>query len=124
MAKVTQVASLSRNGMSDWLVQRVSAVILAVYTVVIVGVVAINPDISFAEWQSLFAATWMQVFTLMALLATCAHAWIGMWTIGTDYLRTRTMGEGADSKRFIYQMCCAVILLAYLIWGIKILWGS
>jgi len=121
---VTQVTSLSRNGMSDWVVQRVTAVILSVYTVVLVGFVALNPDLQFQAWRDLFSSTWMQVLTLLALLSTCAHAWIGMWTIGTDYLRPHLQGEGANSLRFVYQIGCAVILVIYLIWGIKILWGS
>ena len=124
MSMVTQVASLSRNGMADWLVQRVTAVILAAYTVVLVGVVALNPDLGYEGWRGLFSTTWMQVFTLLALISTCAHAWIGMWTIGTDYLREHTMGEGANTIRLIYQMGCAIILVVYLIWGIKILWGN
>ena len=39
----------------------------------------------------------------LAIVATCVHAWIGMWTIGTDYLRGRTMGPKGDSLRSIYQ---------------------
>ena len=121
---VTQVTSLGRNGMADWLVQRVTAVILAAYTVVLVGYVAFQGDMSYEAWKGLFNTTWMQVFTLVALLSTCAHGWIGMWTIGTDYIRTHTMGEGANSTRLIYQIGSALILVVYLVWGIKILWGN
>ena len=92
---VTQVTSFSRNGLSDFIVQRVTAYILAAYTVFLVGYLLIQGDISYADWQSLFAQTWMQIFTLLALLSTCAHAWIGMWTIGTDYIREHYFGSGA-----------------------------
>ena len=64
---VTQVTSFSRNGLSDFIVQRVTAYILAAYTVFLVGYLLIQGDISYADWQSLFAQTWMQIFTLLAL---------------------------------------------------------
>ena len=121
---VTQVTSFSRNGLSDWVVQRVTAVILAVYTVVIVGFLATNSDVTYAQWKGLFDQTWMQLFTLLALFSTCAHAWIGMWTIGTDYIREHYFGGGADVFRFVYQVFCIITLAIYLLWGVKILWGG
>jgi len=121
---VTQVTSFSRNGLSDWIVQRVTAIILALYTVVMVGYVAFNGDMSYEQWRGLFDTTWMQVFTLLAVLSICAHAWIGMWTIGTDYIREHYFGEGADVIRLFYQIFCIVTLVIFLIWCVKILWGN
>lgn len=119
---VSQVTSLSRNGVADWLVQRVSAYILAAYTVFIVGYMLImSPD--YAAWSGLFGQTWVRIASLIALLATCAHAWIGMWTIGTDYIREHYFGGGADGIRLIYQVVVVLALLSYLIWGVQILWG-
>ncbi len=119
---VSQVTSLTGNGVADWVVQRVSAYVLALYTVVIVGILLIGQP-GFEGWQALFDQTWMQVFTLLALLSTCAHAWIGMWTIGTDYIREHYFGSGADGIRLVYQVAVVLVLLVYLIWGIQILWG-
>lgn len=120
----TQVTSFSRNGVSDWLVQRITAVIVAVYSVVLVSYLLFQPEVTYQQWSELFSHTWMQVFTLITLLATCAHAWIGMWTLGTDYLRVHTIGDSADTLRFIYQLVCILVLVVYLFWGISILWGS
>ena len=121
---VTQVTSLSRSGVSDWLIQRVSAIVVALYTVVLLGWILLAGEVTYASWRELFSSTWMQVFTLITLLATCGHAWVGMWTIGSDYLRSRTLGQGADVLRYAYQITCVLILLVYLVWGVKILWGS
>ena len=120
---VTQVTSFSRNGLSDWVIQRVSAVILAAYTVVVVGYLLLG-EIGYTEWSALFDQTWMQIFTLLAILSTVAHAWIGMWTIGTDYIREHYFGSGADGIRFVYQIMCIIALAVYLIWSIQILWGN
>jgi succinate dehydrogenase / fumarate reductase membrane anchor subunit len=121
---VTQVTSFSRNGLSDFIVQRVTAYILATYTVFLVGYLLISGDLNYADWQMLFSHTAMQIFTLLALVSTCAHAWIGMWTIGTDYIREHYFGASADSFRLIYQVICILAVASYLIWGVKILWGN
>jgi len=121
---VNQVTSLSRNGVSDWVIQRVSALVLATYTLWVFGFVVLNPGMDFATWSGLFNNTGMQVFTMLAVLSTAAHAWIGMWTIGSDYLREHTLGPRAATLRFIYQIGCVLIIAAYLIWGINILWGN
>lgn len=119
---VTQVTSLGRNGVSDWLIQRVSAVVLAVYTLVLLGYLVFQ-DVDYAAWKALFDQTWMQILTLLALISTCAHAWVGMWTVGTDYLREHTAGRRANSMRLIYDVVCALVLLGYLLWGVQILWS-
>lgn len=121
---VTSAASLSRNGVTDWIIQRVTAVILALYTLFICGYLLNNPELTHADWVHLFDQSWVRVFTLLALLATCAHAWIGMWTIGTDYIRAHYFGRAADACRFIYLIGCVLIILVYLLWGLQILWGT
>ena len=121
---VTQVTSMSRNGVSDWIIQRVSAVVLAVYTLFLVGFVLLNPGLEYLAWATLFSSTWMQIFTLLALVSTCAHAWIGMWTIGSDYLQEHLIGPHATGIRFLYQVGCILIIISYLLWGINILWGN
>ena len=63
---VTQATSLSRNGVSDWIIQRVTAYILAAYTVVLTGYVLIQEQLTYEVWRGLFDTTWMQIFTLLA----------------------------------------------------------
>ena len=121
---VTQITNMSRNGVSDWVIQRISALVLAAYTLCITAFVVLNPDISYVQWSAFFNNTGMQIFSMMALLSTCAHAWIGMWTIGSDYLQEHTLGGSATRLRFIYQIGCLLVILAYLLWGVNILWGG
>ena len=121
---VTQVTGMSRNGVSDWMVQRVSALILAAYTLCIFGFIVINPGLDYATWSEFFGRTSMQVFTMLALIATCVHAWIGMWTVGSDYLREHTLGPRATTLRTIFQIGCILIIAAYFFWGVEILWGN
>ncbi len=121
---VTQATSLSRNGVSDWIIQRVTAYILTSYTVVLTGYVLMQEQLTHEVWRGLFDTTWMQIYTLLAAGSIGLHAWVGMWTIGTDYIREHYFGEGASRLRFIYEVVCIVLIACYLIWTIKILWGS
>jgi len=118
---VTQVLALSGSGLSDFIVQRITAVILAIYTFCLVGFF-LSGNVSHASLVAFFVSTPMQFFSTLALLSTLAHAWIGMWTIGTDYLRPAHLGASATSIRFIYQMLCLLALFVYLLWGLRLIW--
>ena len=113
---VTTVTSFGRSGLSDWLVQRMSAVILAVYSVFMVGYLLVNPQLDFAQWHALFSMTSMRTFSLMALLSLGAHCWIGLWSISTDYLKPFTL-------RFVFQMVVGLLMFIYTVWGVQLLWG-
>ncbi len=120
---VTNVTNFSRSGLFDWMAQRVSAVILAAYFLFLLGYLVANPGLSFADWHGLFSQTWMRVFSLLALVALSAHAWVGMWTISTDYLTPMAFGKGATSLRFLFQAVCGIAMFAFFVWGVQILWG-
>lgn len=120
---VTSVTSLGRNGLYDWLVQRVSAVVLLVYFLFLAAYIGMSGDLSFAQWRGLFNQTWMRVFSLLALLSLCAHAWIGMWTISTDYLQRMALGAAATPVRLLFQFACLLVLVTYFAWCVQILWS-
>jgi len=120
---VTSVTSFGRSGLSDWLIQRVSAVIVLLYVLCHVAIILNRPDMDYISWRALFADTYMKIFSLITLVALCAHAWIGMWTVATDYLITRMLGARATFWRLLFLVICIAALLVYLIWGIMILWS-
>lgn len=121
---VTSVTSFGRTGVHDYVVQRVSAVVLLAYVVFLVGYILMADGLTYVEWRSLFAETWMRVFSLFALLALIAHAWIGMWTIGTDYLTTFALGSAATPVRLLYNFFCTVVFAIYFAWCVQILWSA
>lgn len=118
---VTAVTSLSRSGLSDWLVQRVTAVILLAFF----GFIACKliGGVNYAEWSALFDRTWMQVFALLAALSLAAHAWIGMWGVFTDYLTERMLGSTGNVMRIGLQLLTSVSLVVYVIWAVQIIWN-
>lgn len=127
---VTSVTNFGRSGLSDWLMQRVTGVILLAYTVVIAGVLLTSSP-EYSEWTALFSQTWMKTFTLAAVLSIASHAWIGLWSVSTDYLVKHVLtiklgpavGAQANLLRWAFQAASAVVLFTYVVWGIQILWG-
>ena len=121
MDMVRSVTSFGRSGLSDWLVQRVSGVILLAYFLWIGA--ALVGGAEYAEWRALFEGTGMRVFTLLAILSLAAHAWIGMWAVSTDYMTERLMGQKGNVLRVAFQIACSLVIFVYVIWGVQILWG-
>jgi|TARA_B110000285_G_C14639092_1_gene386779 succinate dehydrogenase / fumarate reductase membrane anchor subunit len=113
---VTTVTSFGRSGLYDWLFQRISAVVLASYSVFMVIYLLVNPQLDFAQWDALFGTTSVRIFSLMALLSLGAHCWIGLWSVSTDYLKPFVL-------RFVFQMVVGVLMFIYTVWGVQLLWG-
>ncbi|MEM6709416.1 MAG: succinate dehydrogenase, hydrophobic membrane anchor protein [Pseudomonadota bacterium] len=120
---VTSVTSLTRSGLSDFVVQRVSAAVLALYTIVVLGFFLATPVMSYDVFIGFFQSLSMRIFSTLAVLAFAAHGWIGMWTIGTDYLREAHVGGSATTLRFGFQMICLALIFVFVVWGLNVLWA-
>jgi len=119
---VTNVTSLTRSGLSDFVVQRVSAAVLALYTLCLLGWFATTAELSHAVLAEFFGRSSMKIFSTLAVLSTAAHAWIGMWTVGTDYIRPHYFGAHATSWRLLYQGGVLIVLFLYVAWGLQVFW--
>ncbi len=119
---VTQVLSLTRSGLADFVVQRVSAVILALYTLCLLGFFLSTQPLTHAALADFFWSMPMQLFSTLAILSTVAHAWIGLWTVGTDYIRPAHVGSLATVFRFVYQIVCLLALFVGLVWALRLIW--
>ena len=102
-------------GLRDWLAQRVTAVILVVYTVILLVSVLSLPALTYGNWAGLFASSWMKVATLLAMLSVIYHAWIGVRDIYMDYLKSTAL-------RLFLQVLTIVALIGYAAWAAIILW--
>ena len=102
-------------GLRDWLAQRVTAVVLLVYTLVLIGAVVLQPELDYGSWAGLFASVWMKVATLLALIALVWHAWVGVRDIYMDYIK-------ATGVRLFLQVATVLLLVGYAFWAVIILW--
>jgi succinate dehydrogenase / fumarate reductase membrane anchor subunit len=113
---VTQrVVTGAHYGLRDWLAQRITAVIMAVYSVIAVVVLIANENITYAVWRDLFAQGWMRVATLLFAASLAWHAWVGVRDILMDYIKP-------DGLRLGLQVGALLTIAAYIGWTVQILW--
>jgi succinate dehydrogenase / fumarate reductase membrane anchor subunit len=120
---VTSITNYGRSGAADWLMQRVSAVILLAYFLCVGAFIVTADGLTYEAWSSYMDSRPMRIFSLLAVISLAAHAWIGMWSVSTDYLTTRMAGAHGNQMRWIFQAACAVLIFVYFVWTIEILWG-
>ena len=121
---IKSATGLTGSGSRDWIIQRISAVILAVYSVVLLGFFLTHGNVTFYEWSAFMTSLPMRLFSLITILALAGHAWVGMWTVFTDYITTSQMGSSARGMRLVLQSLMIIAILVFLFWGIMIFWGS
>ena len=113
---VDSITSFSRGGLRDWLLQRVSAVIIAAYVSTVISFFFMHSPMTAETWQGFFAHQPVKIATFLALFSIVIHAWIGMWTVYTDYIKCGCI-------RLFFQVFTIFALLGLLVWGAVILWG-
>ena len=113
---VDRVVVGAHYGLRDWLLQRVTAVIMAVYTVLMAGCLLLNDPAGYEGWKQLFAGQTVKTFSLLFLLSLFYHAWIGVRDIVMDYVKPA-------SVRLVIHILVILALLLYIIWSVQILWG-
>jgi succinate dehydrogenase / fumarate reductase, membrane anchor subunit len=109
--------SFGKNGLQDWVVQRITAIFLALYIFFFIGFFILNPNPSYSEWHLLFSSFWMKTTTSIVIISIIVHAWIGIWTVITDYIHI-------ISLRLIVQILFILGLLGCLFFAFNILWRS
>jgi succinate dehydrogenase / fumarate reductase, membrane anchor subunit len=102
-------------GLRDWLAQRVTATIMAVYTVILLVWFFTAHDFSYDGWAAIFSVQWMKLATFVTLLSLFYHAWVGVRDIWMDYVKP----VGA---RLTLQVLTIVWLLGCAGYAAQILW--
>jgi succinate dehydrogenase / fumarate reductase, membrane anchor subunit len=113
---VKSVLGVNHQGLRDWIIQRISALIMGVYSISLLVYLVLHPGLLFPEWHGLFRPIWMKIATILFLLSLIFHTWIGMWTIFTDYVKHFV-------TRCILNIFVLMTLAACLLWGVMMLWS-
>jgi succinate dehydrogenase / fumarate reductase, membrane anchor subunit len=103
-------------GVRDWLAQRVTAVLLAIFTfVVLAALVFTRGPIGYDLWAGIFASQWMKVLTFSTILGLLWHVWVGMRDVLMDYIKPVGI-------RLALQVFVIVWLVGCAGWAIQVLW--
>jgi succinate dehydrogenase / fumarate reductase membrane anchor subunit len=112
---VNRIVVGAHYGLRGWLTQRISAVVMAVYTLVMLAaLVAVRPQ-GYAGWKAFMSQGWLRIGTLLFFFGLVLHAWVGMRDILMDYVKPTGIRLGL-------QVVVIVILAAYAAWAAQILW--
>ncbi|MFN0185027.1 MAG: succinate dehydrogenase, hydrophobic membrane anchor protein [Aquabacterium sp.] len=102
-------------GLRDWLSQRVTAVLMALYTLVLLAQLLVGGPLGYDRWAAIFSAQWMKLATLVVVLALAWHAWVGVRDIWMDYVKPVGL-------RLVLQVATIVWLLGCAGWAVQVLW--
>lgn len=104
-------------GLRDWLSQRVTAVVITLYTILVLGIVLWNGGVDYATWKTVFAGTAFRVVTFLFMASLLWHAWVGVRNILMDYAKPAAV-------RLVLEIVVICVLVAYVGWTVAVLWGS
>jgi succinate dehydrogenase / fumarate reductase membrane anchor subunit len=103
-------------GLRDWLVQRATASLMVLFTVILLAqVLFTSGPITYEVWAGIFAAQWMKALTFVVFISLAWHAWVGMRDIWMDYVKP-------VGVRLALHVATIVWLMACLGWAIQALW--
>lgn len=105
----------SHGGLFDWIVQRCTAVIVGIYAVYLLIYLFVHPGLDYDTWHHLFSHMQMRIASIIVLLSIFWHAWIGLWTVFTDYIKSKPI-------RLSLEFGVIILLVSYFIALFEVLW--
>ena len=103
-------------GLRDWLAQRVTAALMAVFTLILLAqVIFSRGPVGYDLWAGIFTAQWMKALTFVIIIALLYHVWVGMRDIWMDYIKPVGI-------RLTLQVLSIMWLVGCAGWSIQVLW--
>ncbi len=103
-------------GWRDWLAQRITAVVMGVYTIILlVAFFLTREEVQYLAWAGLFAQQWFKIATFITLVALYYHVWVGVRDIWMDYVKSVAL-------RLVLQIFTILWLVGCTGYSIQILW--
>ena len=102
-------------GLRDWLSQRVTAALMALFSLAVIVQVLLPGEMGYDKWSGIFSRQWMKALTFVVILSLLVHVWVGMRDILMDYVKPVSM-------RLTLQVVTVVWLVGCAGWAVQILW--
>jgi succinate dehydrogenase / fumarate reductase membrane anchor subunit len=102
-------------GLRDWLAQRVTALLMALFTLAVIVQVLLPGPLGYDRWAGIFAQQWMKVLTFVVIVSMLTHAWVGVRDVLMDYVH-------AVGVRLLLQVATIVWLVGCAGWAVQVLW--
>ncbi|TCK18400.1 succinate dehydrogenase / fumarate reductase membrane anchor subunit [Thiogranum longum] len=106
--------SRAAQGLRAWLLQRFTAIYLAIYFVSVLTVFFTRDNWDYVQWHSWLSQPLMGISTVLFLLAVLLHVWVGVRDVLIDYIHVAWL-------RLMFMAGTALMLLVSLLWILRAL---
>ncbi len=111
-----RIVTGAHYGLRDWLAQRVTGVLMALFTVIVLAqVIFTSGPLTYDTWSGIFAPQAMKTLTFAVIIALLYHVWVGMRDVFMDYIKPVGI-------RLALQVFTIVWLVGCAGWAIQVLW--
>lgn len=112
---VKRIVAGAHYGLRDWLAQRITAVVMIVFTLLVAFAALRHGPFDYAAWRAFAAQGWLRFAAFLFVVALGYHAWVGMRNILMDYVKP-------TGARLALHAVVAVLLVGYVGWAVQVLW--
>ena len=103
-------------GLRDWLSQRITGALMALFTLVLLAkVLLVSGPLGYEGWAGIFASQWMKALSFAVFIALAYHVWVGVRDIWMDYVKP-------VGVRLTLQVLTLVWLVGCAGWALQVLW--
>ena len=102
-------------GLRDWLSQRVTAVLMGLFTVILLVQVLMPGELGYDRWSGIFAQQWMKALTFVVIVSLLYHVWVGVRDVWMDYVKPVGLRLGLQVATIAWLVGCAG-------WAVQVLW--
>ncbi|WIT10876.1 succinate dehydrogenase, hydrophobic membrane anchor protein [Paucibacter sediminis] len=102
-------------GLRDWMAQRATALLMALFTVVLLAQLLMPGELGYDRWAGIFSQQWMKVVTFALIISLAYHAWVGMRDIWMDYVQPVGIRLALHLFTLVWLVACAG-------WAVQVLW--
>ncbi|MBP7503068.1 succinate dehydrogenase, hydrophobic membrane anchor protein [Aquabacterium sp.] len=110
-----RIVTGAHYGLRDWMAQRVTAVLMALFTIVLLAQVIFGGPLGYDSWAGIFSSQWMKTLTFVVILAMLYHVWVGVREIFMDYIKPVSIRLSLYVFAIVWLVGCAG-------WAIQVLW--
>lgn len=110
-----RIVTGAKYGLRDWLAQRVTALLMALFTIVLLVQVLLPGPLGYERWAGIFSQQWMKVITFALIVSLAYHAWVGVRDIWMDYVKPVGVRLALHIFSLVWLVGCAG-------WAIQVLW--
>lgn len=102
------------SGMRAWLVQRVSAAVLAICFAALLIAWLTHRPVSYDMWHGMLSHPFVNIAAMLFFIALVLHAWVGMRDVALDYIHS-------TGWRLAALVVVVLTLLVTLVWALRVL---